>query len=252
MATKKKAKPVVIDQEAQETTPPWEEQPDQTPETPPSSVEVQVENIEAPDDNVEIIGKNQEFSLTMYLDEDVEPKFFVRFIKKVEQLVRRNPDYQDYVEHLREEKGLDACAYLGKVDVNKAEIHLHHCISNLYTICVTVCNRLMAEKKKVNSFILADEVIKLHMADKVALVPLTATMHELAHAGKIKIPKAVIYGNYRAYYEEHKNFMDEHELQLYEDIEKLEVIQTKEVLMLTAPEEGDSEGEDREIEEEEQ
>ena len=233
MAKKKKDQAIVIDQEAEEVqtpdqdTPPWED--------PPASVAVEIEQIEAPDDNVEILGKNQEYSLTMYLDPDVEAKFFVRFIKKVEQLVRSNPDYKDYITLLRDEMGLDTCAYLGKVDVNKAEIQLHHCISNLYTICVTVCNRLMKTGKQVTSFILADEVIKLHLNDKIALVPLTTTMHELAHAGKIKIPKSVIFGNYSEYYEEHKEYMDEYELKLYEDIEGFEALDSKEVLMLTAP-----------------
>jgi hypothetical protein len=233
MVKKKKDQTKVIDQEVEEAqseqqgTPPWED--------PPASIAVEIDQIEAPDDNVEILGKNQEYSLTMYLDPDVEAKFFVRFIKKVEQLVRSNPDYKDYITLLRDEMGLDTCAYLGKVDVNKAEIQLHHCISNLYTICVTVCNRLMKTGKQVTSFILADEVVRLHMNDKIALVPLTTTMHELVHAGKIQIPKNVIFGNYHEYFEEHKEYMDEYELKLYEDIEGFEVLDSKEILMLTTP-----------------
>jgi hypothetical protein len=223
MAKKKKGEPLVIEQEAEEVA--------------PSSVELEVEQIDAPDDNVEIIGKNQEFSLTMYLDPDVDPKYFVRFIKKVEQLIRRNPDYQDYIENLREELGLDTCAYLGKVDVNKAEIHLHHCISNLFTVCITVCNRLVSQGKQVSSFILADEVTRLHMQNKIALVPLTATMHELAHAGKIKIPKSVIFGDYHLYFEEHKDYMEPDEIKLYEEIEQQDHIKRTDVPMLTYQEE---------------
>lgn len=245
MAKRKKEKIVTIDQDAAEVES-AQEAAQEAGDGLPDSVAVSVENLDAPDDNIEILGKNQEYSLTMYLDPDVEAKFFVRFIKKVELLVRRNPDYQDYVTVLRDEMGLDTCAYLGKVDVNKAEIHLHHCISNLYTICVTVCNRLMKTGKQVTSFILADEVVRLHLNDKIALVPLTATMHELAHAGKIKIPKSVIYGNYMEYYEEHKDYMDEHELKLYEDIEQLQTLDSKEVLMLTAPESA-SETEEEEL-----
>lgn len=223
MARKPKKQEVTIDAEATNPTETGEQ----------SSVSVEVENVDAEDGNVEIIGKKQEYSLTMYLNSDTDPKVFVRFIKKVERLVRGNPDYKDYIENLRNEEGLDRCAILGKVDVNKAEIHLHHCISNLYTICITVCNRLMAEGKKVSSFILADEVISLHLANKIALVPLTATMHELAHSGKVKIPKSVIYGNYQEYYEQHKAYMDEIELALYEEIEGLEYLGKSDVLKIT-------------------
>ena len=234
MVKKKNGKPIVIDQESeaaeeqQGSVPPWEDHPDS-----PSSVAVDIEQIEAQDDNIEILGKNQEYSLTMYLDPDVEAKFFARFIKKVERLVRGNPDYQDYIEALREDVGLDTCVILGKVDINKAEIHLHHCLSNLYTICVTVCNRLMQTGKQVTSFILADEVVRLHLNNKIALVPLTATMHELTHAGKIKIPKNVIYGDYLEYFEEHKNYMDESELKIYKDIETFEALQRTDVPLLT-------------------
>jgi hypothetical protein len=229
MAKKSKTKPETIDMETSEAAPPWEDGSEQ----PPSSVELEVENIEAPDDNLEIIGKNQEYSLTMYLDPNTDPKVFIRFIKKVERLVRGNPDYKDYIENLRDEEGLDTCAYFGKVDVNKAEIHLHHCISNLYTICITVCSRLMAEGKRVSSFILADEVVKLHLSNKIGLVPLTATMHELAHAGKIKIPRSVVFGDYEAYYEQHKEYMDEYELKLYEDLKTFEHIQRNDLPLLT-------------------
>jgi hypothetical protein len=186
----------------------------------PNSVKVEAESIENDDDNVEFLGKNQPYSLAMYIDSSMDAKIFVKFIKKVERHVRSNPDYKQYLEWLRDEQGLDKCAYFHNVNSFKAEIQLHHVLSNLYTICVTVCNRLLSTNKKVSSFILADEVIKLHLEDKIALVPLSTTVHELVHAKKVRIPKSQIYGNYQAYYEQHVAFMDDYEKEIYADNEK--------------------------------
>lgn len=200
------------------------EEPDETDELPPSSVKIEVDAIDPDDDNVELIGKNQQFSLAMYIDKNMDPKNFMKFIKKVEKTVRGNPDYKQYLEYLRDEEGMDKCAYFHNVNSSRAEIQIHHVLSNLYTICVTVCNRLMSTGKKVSTFILADEVIQLHMKNWVALVPLTTTIHELVHANKIKIPKGQIFGDYASYYEMHEPFMDEFERAIYKDNETYLVI----------------------------
>ena len=220
----------------------------------PDSVGIEVEQIDCPDDNIEVIGKNQEFSLTMYLDKDADQRTFVTFIKKVEKHVRGNPDYKDYVEYLRDEKGLDTCAFLGNVSVDSAEIHLHHAISNLFEICSTVTNRLMSEGKKVSTFIVADEVLMLHFRGLVALTPLTATMHELVHAGKIRIPLNAIHGDWETYLEEYGPYMDDHEKKSYEKIQELPFLPSSKELKAIAynPTGEEDDPEDEEIEEDDE
>jgi hypothetical protein len=219
----RKKKIEVIDDEMPEVQPVIE--PDTDEEEAPSSVKIKAKPVENDDDNVELLGENQPYSLAMYIDASMDAKIFVKFIKKVERLVRSNPDYKLYLEWLREERGLDKCAYFHNVNSWKAEIQLHHVLSNLYTICVTVANRLLSTNKRVSSFILADEVVKLHLEDKIALVPLSTTVHELVHAKKVRIPKSQIYGNYQAYYEQHVAFMDDAEKQIYADNEQYLTLQ---------------------------
>lgn len=182
--------------------------------------------------NIEIMGKNQNCSLIMYIDKDIDQKTFVLFIKKVERFVRSSSEYKEYVKYLREEKGQNKCAYLSNITTVNAEIQLHHVISNLFMICSTVCNKLLSEDKKVSSFILADEVIKLHLDDKIALVPLSVTMHELAHSVDLKIPLSVIYGKYREYYEEFEPYMDKYEKKCFTDIFELEYLTNDNVLRI--------------------
>lgn len=199
---------------------------------PVTSVRVEMENLATEDDNVEIIGKSQRYSLTMYLDKNTDSKTFAKFIRRVEKLVRSNPDYKMYLDFLRDERGLDKCAYFPNVTSHRAEIQLHHVLSNLYTICVTVANRLMSTGNKVSSFILADEVIKLHLEDKIALVPLSTTVHELVHLNQIRIPKSQIYGHYALYYEQHEPYMDDYERAIYKDNEKFLTVDRKDVQQL--------------------
>jgi hypothetical protein len=203
-----------------------------TPKAKPArakSIKMEIDPVDAPDDNVEILGKSQQYSLAMYIDKQMDPKLFVKFIKKVEKMVRSNVDYKLYLDYLREERGLNKCVIFHNVTSQRAEIQLHHVLSNLYTICVTVCNRLLSTNKKVSTFILSDEVIRLHLEDKIALVPLSTTVHELVHAKQMRIPKSQIYGNYQAYYEQHLAFMDDYEKALYTDNEKFLVIDRDEV-----------------------
>lgn len=190
--------------------------------------EVDSESEIANDGNIEVHGKKQAAVLAMYLDKDTEKRVFIAFIKKVEKLVRSSPEYKDYVAFLREEQNMDRCAFLKNIDTEKAEIHLHHAISDLFSICCTVCNKLISDNKKVSSFILADYVLKLHFEDKIGLVPLSATIHELAHSAKnFKIPKSVIFGDWESYYEEYKDFMDPHEKNRYLEISELEFLEGK-------------------------
>jgi hypothetical protein len=177
----------------------------------PASVGIEVEEVEAEDGNVEIIGDQQPYSLTMYLDKDTDQRTFVDFIRKTERLVRGNPDYKDWVEWMRDEKGLDACAFLTNVDVHRAEIQLHHAPSNLFQICGTVANRIVSEGGKASTFMVADEVLKLHFEGKVGIVPLSSTVHELVHGGKLEIPSTVIHGDWEAYAEEYGPWMDDYE-----------------------------------------
>jgi hypothetical protein len=227
----RKKKIEVIEGETPEVTRPTNNHEEDRDITP-NSVRIEMDNIEPEDDNVEILGKNQQYSLAMYVSKDMDQKLFVKFIRKVERLVRGNVDYKLYLDYLREEKGLDKCAVFPNVTSFRAEIQLHHVLSNLYTICVTVCNRLLSTEKKVSTFILADEVIKLHLEDKIALVPLTTTVHEMVHANKMRIPKSQIYGNYQAYYEQHVTFMDDYEKQIYADNEKFLVIDPSDLKQL--------------------
>lgn len=195
-------------------------------------IKVEVNNLETDDSNIEIVGKNQpNTSIVMYLDANCEDKYFVKFIKATERLIRSNPDYKMYLDFLREENGLDTCAFLKNVTAGKAEIQLHHYPFTLYSICVAVANDMFEKKERISTFILADEVISLHCKDMIGLVPLSCTIHELVHATSIKIPKSKVYGNYLDFYEDYKKYLDQYS-DIIKDLEENPYITKQSIKML--------------------
>ena len=176
-----------------------------------STLPIEVTNIETKDDNIEILGEHQNQTLTMYLDRNVDSKFFVKFIKSVEKMVRSNDDYKLWLSTIRDEPMLSQDAFLYNVGSNVAEIQLHHFPFNLFNVVRNVTDQMLYDDKKVSTFIVADKVIQLHFQGMIGLVPLSVTMHEIAHLGKLNFVRTQIFGEWEAYYEAYKDYMDDYE-----------------------------------------
>ena len=172
---------------------------------------IELNNVDCEDDNIEVLGSQNSHSITMYLDSSVEDGYFKKFIKATEKVVRSNADYKSYLEYLREEEGLNTCAIFHNVVAGDATIELHHFPFTLYTICSIIANDLMAKGDKVSTFYLADKVITEHMNNIIGLVPLTVTVHELAHLGKIMLLKKHIYGDYNEFFTKYNKFFTDGE-----------------------------------------
>ena len=175
------------------------------------NIEIEVETIPSDDDNIEVLGTEQNYSLVMYLDKNVDPKHFTKFIKAVERSVRSNIDYKLYLSAIREEPKLSRDAFLHNISSDEVEIQLHHYPFNLYSVVRIIAEKFLLEDKRVSTFIVADEVIKLHLNDKIGLVPLSVTTHELAHLGKLNFIRTQIYGEWEWFYNTYKKYMDDYE-----------------------------------------
>ena len=170
---------------------------------------ISVESIPGDEDNIELVGTHNAYSISMYLYKDPDPTYFSRFIKSVERVVRGNKDYEIYLDYLREEKNLNTCSIFHNIQAGDASIELHHFPFTLYTLCSITASKLLKSNLKVSTFIVADEVIKLHFKEVVGLVPLTVTMHELAHSNSIKLSSDMIFGDYHAFMQEYDEYIPE-------------------------------------------
>lgn len=174
-------------------------------------IKIDIENIDSIDNNVEILGKNQHYSLTMYLDENVEYKYLVKFIKYCERLVRSNEDYKLWLSSIRDNSRLSQDAFLYNLTSSLVEIQLHHYPINLFNITQAVIMKYLKEKQKISTFIIADEVIQLHFKGIIGLVPLTVTTHEIAHLDKLQFVRSQIYGDWELFYNQYKDYLDDYD-----------------------------------------
>ena len=154
------------------------------------------------------------------------------FIKRVERIVRGSMEYRDYIKFCKEHIGLDKCIFFKNVSSDKGKrkrisIELHHDPITLYDIVAAVLLRYEDEGRTINDLLIADEVIELHYANKVGLVPLSITAHQMVHSDvstKLIIPINCIYGNYAEFLKEYEPYCEE--LHLFDKIEK-RIAQTK-------------------------
>lgn len=139
-------------------------------------------------------------------------KDMVKFVKKIEMMVRHSQEYRDYITWLKKNMDFNKCAILRNLrngDGKKYTIEIHHEPFNLFQIVQTVLAKYQVEGKDINPYELANEVMELHYAGKIGLIPLSATQHELVHDGRIFIPLQQIYQDYTGFVEMYEDFIPE-------------------------------------------
>lgn len=149
----------------------------------------------------------------------------VRFIDKTEKIIRSSLEYRDYINFLKEHMELNRCVFYQKVCQDKGNrrgrisIELHHEPFTLFDYVATVLDKFIYEGREPDALLIADEVLELHYSNKVGLIPLSKTIHQVYHnSSKLKIPLNMVYGDYSA-------FLSEYEMFDYADIlyDKLEM-----------------------------
>lgn len=135
-----------------------------------------------------------------------------KYIKKCEMIIRKSSEYRDYIKFLKEFYNADQCAILqGLKNKNgkRYRIELHHEPFTLFDIVQTVINKRLSEGENIRDLTIADEVTSLHYNGEIGLIPLTITMHELVHNGRIFIPLQFVYNNYNIFYKKYYNHIED-------------------------------------------
>lgn len=149
------------------------------------------------------------------LGTDVEK---VKLIKRIESIVRSSGEYQDYTFFLRKNMDMDSCAFfhnISKATGSKVRVEIHHSPLTLFDIASIVLERAIAEGGEINDLLLADEVAELHYNNMVGLIPLSKTLHELAHPKEgdpLVIPLYMIFGNYFEFLNKYKEYWKDNEV----------------------------------------
>ena len=140
------------------------------------------------------------------------PRDREKFIKTCEMVIRKSLEYKEYIKFLRDNMDMDECIILSNLkngNGKRYHIEIHHEPFTLFDIVETVITKRLENGESINALNVADEVMELHYSGLVGLVPLTITMHELVHKGRIFIPLQFIYHKYNEFFAEYEDYMNE-------------------------------------------
>jgi hypothetical protein len=90
---------------------------------------------------------------------------------------------------------MNKCSILGNVDEDMAALEMHHYPFTLYDICDIITDYQLGTGTGITTFSVADEVMRIHFECLVGIVPLSITMHEMAHNGNLFIDIRQVFGN---------------------------------------------------------
>lgn len=162
-------------------------------------------------DNIEVVVIKDvpEMEYTVSVGTDAEKD---RLIKKIERIVRGSGEYRDYIAFLRQNIGMDACAFFNNVTKQsnrKLKIEVHHAPLTLYDIVKIVLEKYIQTGEVIDDLMIAEEVVKIHYNNQVGLIPLSKTLHEVVHnSEKLTIPMYMIFGNYTKFLREYEQYWE--------------------------------------------
>lgn len=163
-----------------------------------------VSSIETKDGQLGLKSDASPFAECFYFQDFYDEAAIKRFAKNVEKLIRTSREYSEYIELLRTNcVQLNHDNILHNITTGDVDLEFHHYPFTLYDIVTIVMNKHVVDASKFTSFSIAKEVMRLHYRHIIGLVPLTKTMHELAHDGKIFISTKQIFGNYKQFMAEY-------------------------------------------------
>lgn len=165
--------------------------------------------------NPVIDSDNSDFEIPFYKDSEYHANLenFVSFIKAVESLVRRHPDYKKYIKYLREEIGLNKCQVLGNLESEdekeNLKIEMHHGpILTLFDLAVILTDWALINDKKVTTFYIADLLLEEHFNNNIQVVMLSTTIHEQVHEGNVWINLNQAFGDLSTFLEKYQDGLD--------------------------------------------
>lgn len=136
----------------------------------------------------------------------------IKLIKTVERIARSSQEYREYVAFLKKEINMTACSFFMGVNSNdkkKISIEIHHEPFTLFDITQIVLERWVNEENTINPILIAEEVMRIHYQGRVGLIPVSLTVHQLVHNGKLFIPLQNVYGNFISFLEEYDAYISE-------------------------------------------
>jgi hypothetical protein len=165
-----------------------------------------------------------------------DEKEYKKYIDDVERQVRRSFEYKEFIKYIRENMNMNRCSFLSDVsneDTFDIKIEIHHYPFTLRDICDIVFNKREYYGENLSVQMVAKEVMQLHYKLIIGLIPLSETVHELAHSGRLFIPVDKVLGRYNIFVDLYEPFCKPEQLETLKRIEKYSYEQRSQLLNTT-------------------
>ncbi len=173
--------------------------------TPIERDEVQI--ITEDDVNPKLCSPSSEFDLPFYQTRDTvnDPERYKSFLKNAERRFRASREYKLYKSYLMD-LGFDHCQILGNIESDdNVDIELHHNILNLFDICILISEHMLNTVGYISTFDLIQLLIMEHFNNRVGVVFLSTTAHELyTNNPNAYIPPSMTFGKWWELLEKYK------------------------------------------------
>jgi len=108
-----------------------------------------------------------------------DPERYKSFLKNAERRFRGSKEYKQYKNYIMS-LGFTHCQVMGNIESgDKVEIELHHNVLGLFDICILICEHVLNTIGHINTFELIQLLIQEHRENRVGVVMLSTTMHQL-------------------------------------------------------------------------
>lgn len=141
----------------------------------------------------------------------IDDKQKTKYIKYLEKLIRSSFEYKkEYIPYLSESQGMNLCSVFQNISKKLARsirIHIHHEPFTLYDICLVVLTKHIETRDKIVTMDICEEVMELHFKGEVGLLPLSCTVHDAVHDGKVFIPLQYLDEGFMNFYNLYKPYI---------------------------------------------
>lgn len=146
--------------------------------------------------NPSVHSPNCSFDLQFYATEEsfVDIEFYKRFLDNAISRFRTSRTYKNYKGYLMN-LGMNRCQILGNIDENMADIEMHHNFLTIFDIALMITEHTIKTKGYITTFDLVNLLKEEHKNNRIPLVMLTKTVHQLYHQNEdFVIPAQYCFG----------------------------------------------------------
>jgi len=146
-------------------------------------------------------------TIFFYPDELMDEKAWDKFIKKTESVARRSMELKSFIQYLKDELDMGHCHFFQNIDHADISVEIHHYPFGMYDLCDIIARKRIINNEPFSTFEVANEIVRIHYEKLVGLVPLSKTLHQLAHSGKLLIPVQTVFGDIKEFIVQYKRYI---------------------------------------------